>query len=718
MSKIRVGIDVGGTFTHAVAIDNRGLDILGFAVTPTTHRAEEGVARGVITVFHDLLDRVKDKGVTGGDIVFVAHSTTQATNALLEGDVAPVGILAVGSGMEGMKAKMDANVPDIEVTSGKFIRTFFTYLDTAKGWDDGLAAPLGALKGAGAKSIVAAEPFSVDDPSRELAIKEAASRIGLPACGTHEMSGLYGLRVRTRTAVINASILPKMMETATLTGQSLSRSSVEAPLMIMRSDGGVMSLEEMKRRPLLTLLSGPAAGIAAALTYIRATDAIFLEAGGTSTDITVIRNGKAVIRSAQIGGHITYMKTLDSRTLGIAGGSMVQVKDGAIADVGPRSAHIAGLPYVSFTSVEDLPPPLAVSTVTPLADDPPYLVVTSGEGKSFAVTTTCAANYLGFIREGEYAFGNTRSLEGVFEALAGHFGKSPRAVAEEIMEKAAQKVIPTLETLVKEYDLREKAIRLIGGGGGSYSIVPYVAKKMNVDYEIARNAEVISAIGAALAMVRDTIERNIFNPKPEDIEAIRREAERSVITMGAAPDSVEVHMEVDGQKNIVRAIATGSIEFKSQDLMQADIGDEGRRKVIAETFATGTDMIALRGSTEYLSVYEVKKEEKRLFNLLRTVKTVMAVLDGKGTIRLQVPRGKFYSCEGAVAPEALRKVIEENREYGDAGSTPPAIFMLHGQRLLDLSSVVEEEQIMALARTELEKAGKAEKVLIIARAGS
>ena len=715
MSQIRIGIDVGGTFTHAVAIDNRTLEIAGYSVTPTTHRAAEGVARGVVDVFVKLLDSVKEKGLSAEDVVFVAHSTTQATNALLEGDVAPVGICAAGAGVEGMKAKMDADIPAIEITEGKFIATSFSFIDLSKDWEKELEIALAALVAKGSRSLVAAEAFSVDDPSRELAIKEAAEKAGLPACGTHEMSGLYGLRVRTRTAVINASILPRMMETANMTGSSLSEASIKAPLMIMRSDGGVMSIDEMKRRPLLTLLSGPAAGIAAALTYIRATDAIFLEVGGTSTDMSVIRNGRAVIRSAQVGGHQTYMKTLDSRTLGIAGGSLVQLRDHSILEVGPRSAHIAGLPYVAFTPPESLEGALEVSTVTPLQGDPAYLVISTDRGEKYAVTTTCAANFLGYIKEGDYAHGIKESLARVFEVLGAFLGLPPEKAAQTILDRAVEKILPTLNALIDDYELKDRKIRLIGGGGGSSAIVPYLAEKQKIDYEIASHAEIISAIGAALAMVRETIEKNIFNAKPEDIEQIRQEAEKSVLKMGASPDSIDVHIEVDGQKNIVRAIATGSMEFRSGDLLVSDIGPEGRVKIITETFGIEPAHILQRDGTEYLHIYELQKTEKYLLNLFTRVKRSVIVMDGKGTVKLQVPDGHVAVMSKDSSLQELRRLLEAHRTYGDAGSAVPSLYLVFGRKILDLSSVLEEEQILSLAGTELDKAAGDEKIMAIVK---
>ena len=313
---VRIGIDVGGTFTHAVAVDNQTCEVLSHKVTPTSHSSEEGVAAGILESFGMLQEELGEDA----EVVFLAHSTTQATNALLEGDVAKVGIVGLGKGLEGMKAKSDLQVGDIELSPGKYLRSTLQFVEAKS---DQVAPAIDTLKGEDCKAVVAAQGFSVDDPSGEKDAMEKARAAGLPACGTHEMSGLYGLRVRARTAVLNASILPKMIETAEMTHSALQQRKVEAPLMVMRSDGGVMSLDEVRRRPVMTLLSGPAAGVAAALMFLKASDALFLEVGGTSTDICLVKDGKAAVKSASVGGHPTYLKTLDSRTLGIAGGSMI-----------------------------------------------------------------------------------------------------------------------------------------------------------------------------------------------------------------------------------------------------------------------------------------------------------------------------------------------------------------------------------------------------------
>ena len=127
MRKVRIGIDVGGTFTDAVAIDDATYEIIAQEKIPTTHDAKEGVADGIIKILQDIM---KKNNIAPEEVIFIAHGTTQATNALLEGDVAKVGILAMGQGIESARVESDSNVGNIPLAEGKELQTVHTYLKT------------------------------------------------------------------------------------------------------------------------------------------------------------------------------------------------------------------------------------------------------------------------------------------------------------------------------------------------------------------------------------------------------------------------------------------------------------------------------------------------------------------------------------------------------------------------------------------------------------
>ena len=120
----------------------------------------------------------------------------------------------------------------------------------------------------------------------------------------------------------------------------------------MRGDGGAASIDSMGRRPLLTAFSGPAASVAGALRHLSLTDALIVEVGGTSTNISVVAGGRPILSYVRVLRHLTSVRSLDVRVAGVAGGSLLRagrrLGRRTVAGVGPRSAHIAGLTYASF----------------------------------------------------------------------------------------------------------------------------------------------------------------------------------------------------------------------------------------------------------------------------------------------------------------------------------------------------------------------------------
>lgn len=702
----RIGIDVGGTFTHAVAVDATTLQVAHQVKVPTTHRAAEGVALGVTQSLRALLDA----GVHADDVVFIAHSTTQATNALLEGDVAAVGVVGMAQGADAIRARKDTDIGRLEVAPGRYLETLHVFLDSTNMTADAVRAAVLELQDKGAQVIVAAEAFGTDDPANEKLVLEVCADIGIPATASHEVSGLYGLRIRARTAVVNASILPKMMQTAAMTAQAVTGAGITAPLMIMRSDGGVMSIDEVRRRPILTILSGPAAGVAAALMYARITDGIFLEVGGTSTDITCIRNGQASIQSATIGGHKLFLRTLDVRTIGLAGGSMVRVQADKVIGVGPRSAHLAGLSYSCFAKNTD-PATFAFATVQPLPNDPADYAIADGPADTrYALTMTCAANAAGMVPTGDYAQGDG-TLAGVLLAKA--LGVSADNAADLVQKTGSALAVEVVEHLLADYQVRREFVTLIGGGGGAAAVVPYTAKLMALPWRIAENAPVISAIGVALALVRDTVERSIANPSKEDLLRIRQEAIDAVVRVGANPDTIEVQVEVDPQLQLVRATASGATELRTRDLATAAATEEEKRALAARSLDVAPDAVQTIAQTTHYVALGAVKETKKLLGLIKTRRAPVRLVDRDGVIRLQMAHAEAAALPATSAAARLRAMIAAQTHYGDAGERLPAVFLAAGPRIFNLSGLLTTEQVISLAEAELQHLPAEEAVLII-----
>ncbi|MCA0388628.1 MAG: hydantoinase [Bacteroidetes bacterium] len=711
--KIKIGIDVGGTFTHAVAVDISDYSIVGKSCVPTTHKSKEGVARGVVD---SMLTLVKECEIHPEEVILIAHSTTQATNALLEGDVATVGVIGMAKGFEALLAKKECNPTNIELSPGKLLNAKFRFIDCGtKNWRDSVPQMIDELVQEGAQVIVATEAFGVDDPANEDFVAETASKKGILTTTASGITKLYGLRVRTRTAVINASMMPKMLETADMTEKAVRESGINAPLMVMRSDGGIMDINEMRKRPILTMLSGPAAGVAAALKYVKISDGIFLEVGGTSTDISVIKNGKPQVKTAQIGKNRLFVRTLDVRTLGIAGGSVPRYSNGHFIDVGPRSAHIAGLHYAAYSKNVDFSQG-QIEPVTPLKGDPgDYLSIKlPSEETSYTLTPTECSYFLGLVSDFGHGAANSDAIAKILERLENLTHISAKEMAKQILTISAEKVKPVIKQLSREYKLDEALIEFVGGGGGASAIVPFTANYMNLPHKIAENSEVISAIGAALGIIRDSVERNIINPSENDILSIRQEAFESVVKMGANPDSVEVTIEIDNQNKKVIATALGSGELRTKDLGITTLDFAGIHKTASNAFRLPENKIEFKGDTGSLFVFSAEHQKSKLFGLFKEKGTGVKVIDDEGTVKLQINGAKAYAVSAEGVKSKISSIIAEMTTYGDAGALIPGIYLIAGPKIIDLSGLISETQLVSIAEIEIKNLPADSKCVIIA----
>lgn len=696
-----MGIDVGGTYTKCVAMDNLTHEIIGKNEVKTTHDDKAGVAAGVVKSFQNCM---RENNISPEDVVFVAHSTTQATNAFIEGDVAQVGLIGVaGGGLEGLLAKRQVTLKDIilDEKTGKKIRIFNEYIKKKELNEDTINAAVDRLIAQGAEVIVASMAFGVDSMDEEKMIYDVASQKGLPVTMASDITKLYGLTRRTRTAAINASILPKMIATANATESSVREAGVKVPLMIMRGDGGVMEINEMRKRPILTALSGPAASVMGSLMYLRASNAIYFEVGGTTTNIGVIKNGRPGVDYAQIGGHDTYISSLDVRILGCAGGSMVRISDSDVVDVGPRSAHIAGCEYACFYPEDQIVDP-QIELISPKPGDPAdYVVLRLKNGDRICFTNTDAANVLGLIDEKYFAHGNANAARKAMEPVAKKLGITVEDLATRILDKDYEKVSACINALADKYQLDRDGMRLVGCGGGAASLVPYCAKKMDLPYSIPENAEVISSIGVALSMVRDVVERVIPNPTQDDIRDLKKEATDAAISSGASPDTIEVHIEIDSQTGKVTAIATGSTEVKTTDLLK-ECDDSEAEQLAKEDFGPKVSNICLKEKTDKFYVFQGDRDDKH----------PIRIVDRKGFIKVQCSDGVVSKCKVADYDKEVERMWEEEAIFKTDSIIRPDYFICFGPRVSDYSSV-DLAQVKLLMDLDLGDRDPEEEIIVV-----
>lgn len=689
---VRMGIDVGGTHTKAVAIDNETHEIIGKSSVKTTHDDPRGVAAGVVQSFQNCLH---EHNISPDDVIFVAHSTTQATNALIEGDVAQVGVIGMAKGgVEGFLAKRQTNLQDIELAEGKRIRIVNAFISTKHMSRIVVEQTVNDLIARGANVIVASMAFGVDNNESEQLVYDVCTEKNIPITMASDITKLYGLTRRTRTAAINASILPKMLATANSTETSVRESGVTVPLMIMRGDGGVMEISEMKKRPVLTMLSGPAASVMGSLMYLRASNGVYFEVGGTTTNIGVIKNGRPTIDYSIVGDYPTFISSLDVRVLGCAGGSMVRATQDGVIDVGPRSAHIAGLDYAVFTPVSEIVDP-QIEFFSPKEGDPSdYVAVRLANGKRITITNSCAANVLGLVKPEYFSYGDAESARLAIQALADYCGTTVEDIATQIMDCSYAKIEPVILDLADKYKLEKDQISLVGVGGGAASLIVYFSNKMGVFYSIPENAEIISSIGVALAMVRDVVERIIPTPSQEDIRNIKSEAVDKAIESGATPESIEVHIEIDPQTSKVTAIATGSTEVKTAGDHLSELSADEAAEIAAEDMHIDKDHIVLSEKSDHFYVFTTTSD------ISSAQAGPLRIVDTRGFIKVQRARALALTTTAAHFEDAVAQLWDEMAVYQSEVIIRPDFYLCIGPRVMDFSNP-DYEQLLLLMNLEI-----------------
>jgi len=203
-------------------------------------------------------------------------------------------------------------------------------------------------------------------------------------------------------------------------------------------------------------------------------------------------------------------------------------------------------------------------------------------------------------------------------------------------------------------------------------------------------------------MIQDSIERTVVNPTEADLVKIRRATIESVVRMGAAPDSVEVKVEVDTRRKRLIATARGTPEMRTEALATQALPEEELRGLAARSCGLPPEALHTVGGAGSLFAYQGRVIERRFFGLLRSERHPVRVLDHEGVVRLKLSDAVSSACPLSALPGRLNELVEELTTYGDAGALLPDVFVALSGRVLDMSGLATRDQILALLRAESE----------------
>jgi N-methylhydantoinase A len=346
-----LAIDVGGTFTDVTFAD-AGTGVAWVAKTPSTPGALEA---GFITAIRKVLALA---GRDAPDVLRVFHGTTTATNAILEGKTPPIAlvttagfkyVLEIGrhdiprhGNLYGWSKPARPVTPDrvFEVTERLDVTgSVLTPLDEDEA--RGVARLLARL-GVPAVAVVFLHAYANPAHERRMQAILADECPGLLVSLSSEVLPQFREFERTMATALNAAVMPPVSRYVSVLREALDALGVRAPLLIMKSDGGVTSAATCMQEPVQTVLSGPAAGVVGAVGVARAAgfgDIISIDVGGTSADICLVRDGRPEItKDGMIGPFPLKLPMVDIHTIGAGGGSIAAVSGAGRLTVGPKSA--------------------------------------------------------------------------------------------------------------------------------------------------------------------------------------------------------------------------------------------------------------------------------------------------------------------------------------------------------------------------------------------
>ncbi len=546
---VRVGIDVGGTFTDLVAIDPASGAVRSRKVLTTP----EAPARGVLAGLEMLAP----------DASTIAHGTTIVTNAIVEGRHARTALVTTRGFRDVLEIARQSRqelyrldvAPRPAPLVPRHLRLEVSERVLADGRvavplaEDELPALAAALRASDVEAVAVCLLHAYAHPAHEARLRAALEGQVPFVSVSHEINAEFREYERSSTTALNAAVMPIADRYLADLEASLARAGVRATLHLLQSNGGMMSAAVARRRPLAMAVSGPAGGVAASRFLARTLglrDAIAFDMGGTTTDVCLIADGRAeTLPQRRLGGHPVRLPSVGVESIGAGGGSLARAEGGALR-VGPSSAGAR-------------PGPACY-----------------GQGGT-APTVTDAHAVAGTLR-GDALLGETirvdaERAQAALAPVAQALGLELREAAAGVLEvaNAAMRRAIRLISVQRGHDLRGFALIAYGGAGPLHA--GRLAQELGMPgVVVPAHAGVFSALGCVVAEVAydhvQTFRRALGGLKAAELDAqfapLVAGVEAPLLAEGHRPESIEVRRSVDvryvGQNYELEVPWTGELE--------------------------------------------------------------------------------------------------------------------------------------------------------------
>jgi len=473
--KMLIGIDVGGTTTDAVIVDDN--KVVKTAYVPTDH---DNLLKCLLGALDELV-----AGVDTAKVERVVLSTTLITNMIAEGKTDPVALVLIPG--PGTNPK-DYSLGESIILDGA-IDFRGKEIDSLR--ESQIKEAASQIKNKGFSRVAVVGKFCQRNHSHELKAGEilAAAMPGAHIELGHKVSGQLNSPRRAATTMLTAATKDRYGQFAADMAAALKERKIKAPVYILKADGGTLPLDKSVGMPVETIFSGPAASIMGVLALTEpGQTSVVVDIGGTTTDLALILSGQPLLSSkgARVDSLLTHVRAFAVKSVAIGGDSAVAVNGGSL-------------------------------TVGPHRDGPPMCLGGS------CPTPTDALRVLGLSSIGDGA-----KAEQAMQILAQALGCSAAEAAQKTVDAVVERMVSEIEEMFREWESepayriweimsKEKlsAQNVVGVGGGSPPLVPLVARRLGAAAVVPEHAPVANAIGAAVARPTLTLNLHIDTEKGE-----------------------------------------------------------------------------------------------------------------------------------------------------------------------------------------------------------